>query len=57
MGMRLTCPLAKKVVRIAPPLVISEQEARTAMDLMYRSLTGLVESGAAPARAAAAAGH
>src|SRR5438309_6790594 len=33
-GVHLLGPLAKKVVRIAPPLVISEQEARTAMDWM-----------------------
>ena len=35
-----TCsgPLAKKVVRIAPPLVITEAEAREAMALMHRLL-------------------
>ena len=43
-GIHLLGPLAKKVVRIAPPLVITEAEAREAMDLMYRVLAGLVTS-------------
>jgi 4-aminobutyrate aminotransferase-like enzyme len=42
-GIHLLGPLAKKVLRIAPPLVITEQEARQAMDLMYRSLVVLAE--------------
>lgn len=37
-GIHLLGPLAKKVIRIAPPLVIAEAEARTAMDLMYHLL-------------------
>jgi 4-aminobutyrate aminotransferase-like enzyme len=37
-GIHLLGPLAKKVVRIAPPLVTTEQEARQAMDLMSRLL-------------------
>jgi 4-aminobutyrate aminotransferase-like enzyme len=37
-GIHLLGPLAKKVLRIAPPLVITELEARQAMDLMHRSL-------------------
>ena len=37
-GIHLLGPLAKKVVRIAPPLVISESEAREAMKLMARVL-------------------
>jgi 4-aminobutyrate aminotransferase-like enzyme len=41
-GIHLLGPLAKKVVRIAPPLVIAEAEARAALDLMYGSLIGLV---------------
>lgn len=40
-GIHLLGPLAKKVIRIAPPLVISETEARQALDLMQRSLTSL----------------
>src|SRR5262245_51624999 len=40
-GIHLLGPLAKKVIRIAPPLVISEQEARAAMDLMHKSLGSL----------------
>ncbi|HWY87565.1 MAG TPA: aminotransferase class III-fold pyridoxal phosphate-dependent enzyme [Gemmataceae bacterium] len=37
-GIHLLGPLAKKVLRIAPPLVITEQESREAMGLMYRLL-------------------
>jgi 4-aminobutyrate aminotransferase-like enzyme len=40
-GIHLLGPLAKKVVRIAPPLVITESEARAAMELMYRTLAPL----------------
>jgi 4-aminobutyrate aminotransferase-like enzyme len=36
LGIHLLGPLAKKVVRIAPPLVITEAEAQHAMDLMHR---------------------
>jgi len=39
-GIHLLGPLAKKVVRIAPPLVITESEAREAMALMHRLLSG-----------------
>lgn len=35
-GIHLLGPLAKKVVRIAPPLVITEQEAAEALRLMYK---------------------
>lgn len=35
-GIHLLGPLAKKVIRIAPPLVISEAEAQQAMELMHR---------------------
>ena len=35
-GIHLLGPLAKKVVRIAPPLVITETQARDAMALMER---------------------
>ena len=35
-GIHLLGPLAKKVIRIAPPVVITEQEAREAMELMFR---------------------
>jgi 4-aminobutyrate aminotransferase-like enzyme len=37
-GIHVLGPLARKVLRIAPPLVIGEQEARAAMGLMYRAL-------------------
>jgi 4-aminobutyrate aminotransferase-like enzyme len=47
-GIHLLGPLARKVIRIAPPLVISEEEARAALALMHRLLTALVED-AAPA--------
>jgi 4-aminobutyrate aminotransferase/(S)-3-amino-2-methylpropionate transaminase len=40
-GIHLLGPLARKVLRIAPPLVISEGEARTAMDLMNRLMASL----------------
>ena len=43
-GIHLLGPLAKKVVRIAPPLVISEAEAREALELMYRLLAALAEA-------------
>jgi 4-aminobutyrate aminotransferase-like enzyme len=46
LGIHLLGPLAKKVVRISPPLVITEAEAQQAMDLMQRILTTL----AAPAK-------
>jgi 4-aminobutyrate aminotransferase-like enzyme len=37
-GIHLLGPLAKKVLRIAPPLVITEAESHQAIDLMYRVL-------------------
>src|SRR5262249_31534269 len=40
-GIHLLGPLAKKVLRIAPPLVITEQEARSAMELMYQLMDPL----------------
>jgi 4-aminobutyrate aminotransferase-like enzyme len=46
-GIHLMGPLAKKVLRIAPPLVISEQEARDAMALMSRLVGRLAERPAA----------
>jgi 4-aminobutyrate aminotransferase-like enzyme len=45
-GIHLLGPLAKKVVRVAPPLVITEAEARAAMALMQR-LASPVEGTAA----------
>ncbi len=41
-GIHLLGPLAKKVIRIAPPLVITETEAHEAMALMRRLLASLV---------------
>jgi 4-aminobutyrate aminotransferase-like enzyme len=41
-GIHLLGPLSKKVLRIAPPLVITEAQAAEAMDLMYRLLATLV---------------
>jgi 4-aminobutyrate aminotransferase-like enzyme len=35
-GIHLMGPLARKILRIAPPLVITESEARTVMELMHR---------------------
>ena len=42
-GIHLMGPLAKKVLRIAPPLVISEAEARDAAGLLYRILGRLAK--------------
>ena len=47
-------PLARKVIRVAPPLVISEAEARASSELMRRILAGLVQN--APASPPALAG-
>ena len=44
-GIHLLGPLAKKVLRIAPPLVITEQEAQDAVDLLYRILAELARGG------------
>ncbi len=41
-GIHLLGPLAKKVIRVAPPLVITEAEARDATALMGRVLAPLV---------------
>ena len=38
-GIHLLGPLAKKVIRIAPPLTITEAEAKSALELMHRSLS------------------
>jgi 4-aminobutyrate aminotransferase-like enzyme len=56
-GIHLLGPLAKKVIRIAPPLVLTEAEARAALDLTYRVLETLAypasstENGSGPSRA------
>lgn len=42
-GIHLMGPLAKKVLRIAPPLVLTEAEARAAMGLMERLVGRLAE--------------
>jgi 4-aminobutyrate aminotransferase-like enzyme len=49
-GIHLLGPLAKKVLRIAPPLVITEQEATEALGLMYRLLASLAKDGSAACR-------
>jgi 4-aminobutyrate aminotransferase-like enzyme len=41
LGVHLLGPLAKKVLRIAPPLVITEAESKQALELMYRLLASL----------------
>jgi 4-aminobutyrate aminotransferase-like enzyme len=41
-GIHLLGPLARKVVRIAPPLVLTEDEARASTALMFRLLAPLV---------------
>ena len=50
-GIHLLGPLAKKVIRIAPPLVITEQEAATAMQLMNRLTASLPATTTAEAAA------
>jgi 4-aminobutyrate aminotransferase-like enzyme len=40
-GIHLLGPLAKKVLRIAPPLIITDQEARDALELMWRASKSL----------------
>jgi 4-aminobutyrate aminotransferase-like enzyme len=45
-GIHLLGPLAKKVLRIAPPLSITEAEACEALDLMHRVLAALAKCGA-----------
>jgi 4-aminobutyrate aminotransferase-like enzyme len=42
-GIHIMGPLAQKVLRIAPPLVISENQAREAIDLMQRVLGRLAK--------------
>ena len=42
-GIHLLGPLAKKVIRISPPLTITEAEAREALTLMRRLLASLVK--------------
>ena len=43
-GIHLLGPLAKKVIRIAPPLTITTSEAEEAMELMDRLVSGLYEA-------------
>lgn len=52
-GIHLLGPLSKKVIRIAPPLVISESEARDSMALMHRSLARLAGKPSPSGRAVA----
>jgi 4-aminobutyrate aminotransferase-like enzyme len=44
-GIHLLGPLAKKVIRIAPPLVITEDEARQSLELMHPILNNLYDGG------------
>jgi 4-aminobutyrate aminotransferase-like enzyme len=41
-GIHLLGPLAKKVVRIAPPLIITQQEAAAAMEIMTQAARGML---------------
>jgi 4-aminobutyrate aminotransferase-like enzyme len=54
-GVHLLGPLSRKVVRIAPPLVITLDEARDSMDIMQRALKRLAAQvgGRSPAPASA----
>jgi 4-aminobutyrate aminotransferase-like enzyme len=49
-GIHLLGPLAMKVLRIAPPLVITEAESQQALDLMHRLLSHLAPREAARPR-------
>jgi 4-aminobutyrate aminotransferase-like enzyme len=49
-GIHLLGPLAKKVIRIAPPLTLTREQARGAMELMFRLLKSLAGETAAPAQ-------
>ena len=51
-GIHLLGPLSRKVVRVAPPLVITEAEARQSVDLMHRLLATLTEDKVAARRPA-----
>lgn len=46
-GVHLLGPLAKKVVRVAPPLVITPDEAAAAVDLLHRAARRLTDDPAA----------
>jgi 4-aminobutyrate aminotransferase-like enzyme len=52
-GIHLLGPLAKTVLRIAPPLVLTENEARDSTGLMFRILAGLVPASAKAGRSEA----
>jgi 4-aminobutyrate aminotransferase-like enzyme len=56
-GIHLLGPLARKVIRIAPPLLISDTEARDSMELMYRALARLAKGDTPAARPVAATAH
>jgi 4-aminobutyrate aminotransferase-like enzyme len=56
-GIHVLGPLAKKVLRIAPPLVISEEQSRQAMELMYRLLSAQAQADARSAGKRAPAGQ
>jgi hypothetical protein len=51
-GIHLLGPLAKKVLRIAPPLTLTPTEAREALELMFRLLRALAGGTTAPAQPA-----
>jgi 4-aminobutyrate aminotransferase-like enzyme len=55
-GIHLLGPLAKKVLRIAPPLVLTEAEARESLALLYRLLAPLAATPAAQRSALAGVG-
>jgi 4-aminobutyrate aminotransferase-like enzyme len=48
-GIHLLGPLAKKVLRVSPPLVITETEAKSSTDLMFRFGASLVAKAPSPA--------
>lgn len=52
-GLHILGPLARKVLRISPPLVITESEATRGMDLLLQVATGLTKASVAEAKALA----
>ena len=55
-GVHLLGALAKKVIRISPPLVITEKEAEEALGLIHRCLQNLLESQKRPSPALSGVG-
>ena len=55
-GVHLLGPLSRKVIRVAPPLVLSADEARDSMDIVHRAVKSLAAPAGRPEAVAAASG-